>query len=175
MRSSISAGLSIMCAGLLAGVVCASGATAEGGGHHGHHGSHPFKITGTAHTSASTCGSDVCFDLTADLTDNKGRPFSLSGSGQIDESKCHPKAGGTCCHTTESGQVDDGIGDTVDEGFVGLDCTNRSDTRESLKGTLTITGGTGKFAGAKGSGKLTATIEPATGNGPITLSGKISG
>ncbi len=161
---------SAMCGSLLAAVFFASTSIAKG-----HHGHHHFRATGTVTTTAITCGSpDVCFDLNADLLDNKGNSLSLSGSGQIDENKCHANKGNTCCHTTESGTVADGSGDSIDEGCVGLECTNKSDTKETLKCTVTITGGTGKFEGATGSGKLSATIDPADGSGPITVSGVIS-
>jgi hypothetical protein len=163
---------SMICAGLFGSLLCMGPAMAKGG-HHGHRGARPFKLTGIVQTSPSPCGSDVCFDLTASLKYTQGDSFDFTGSGKIDESKCHPRAGGSCCQTTETGQVSDTSGDSVDEGFVGTDCTNGS-TQETLKGSLTITGGTGRFSGAKGSGKLFASINTSTDSGPITLFGKIS-
>jgi hypothetical protein len=42
-----------------------------------------------------------------------------------------------------------------------------------LEGTFTITGGTGRFAGATGGGTLTGTADPATGTGSGVLDGTI--
>ncbi len=159
---------SILCAGLLAGILAADIASTKGKK------VHHFKAKGTVTISdVGSCGSNTCYDISADLIDKHGNTSTLTGTGTNDTSTCHKKKGKICCTNTESGTVVTADGN-IDEGFVGKGCTNKSDTKETLLGKLTITGGTGKYEGATGSGKLSATIDPKSGTGPISVSGVIT-
>jgi hypothetical protein len=132
-----------------------------------------FALNGPIKVSTVPCTPNICFDITSNhLLDSEGHVFDLDGSGQIDESACREVKRKMCCTATETGKVSNGTG-VVDEAFAASACTNRAETQMTLKGALEITGGTGLFTGAEGSGRVSAQFKTANGKGSITLKGKI--
>jgi hypothetical protein len=136
----------------------------------GHNGGGRFQGSGTVTVTQTTpCPSgNSCFSLTGSVNGKNG-PVGLSGSGT--NSNCHTNKKKTCCSSGGTITASPN-GGTVDFSFGGMACSS-SPTKETTKVHLMVTGGTGKYAGATGSGQATIMDDPRTGQGTISASGNI--
>lgn len=65
-------------------------------------------------------------------------------------------------------------GDTLTLAATGTNCPTSVPTMKTAFDNYTVTGGTGRFAGASGSGTISATIDLATRTAVVTVSGTLS-
>lgn len=65
-------------------------------------------------------------------------------------------------------------GDTLMLAATGTNCPTSVPTMKTAFDNFTVTGGTGRFAGASGSGTISATIDLATRTAVVTISGTLS-
>ena len=146
----------------------------------------PFSATGFAYVpnTNSTSIELVCPPLRLDLCSLSGPPYFPSGStvsgtstisGAIPIPEC-PNPG-----DPDTGSLDFSTptGDGLLTGFSGLVCDlpGSSPPYFNVTGTYTITGGSGQFVGATGSGTMTAqlsTTSASTGSFKFNYSGTIS-
>jgi len=138
---------------------------------------------GTVQVSAEmTCGADTCYSVSADFPANGGKhalAITVNGQGMTDPTTCKEKSRKSCCMTTMNltftfDQSGTEVA-TFDCAFAGLQCDKpaNSPTSETVKGELACMDGTGALEGLTGSGKLSANIIPATGDGTVFGSLKI--
>jgi hypothetical protein len=125
-------------------------------------------------TLPCTTGSDICYMVSCSFPPSRHDvSATCSGSGMTDPSTCKTKGKKTCCQTTMSLNFSvDKSGSEVGTffaGFVGSICEKpvSNPTSEKVKGNLQATNGTGIFDGQTGTGKLSAKIDPNSGNGDV--------
>jgi len=171
--------LLIVLAGLIAAVLVADGASAQDfdddafigmpdkGGHHSSHFQGSGKVRVTQTTPCST--GDTCFVFTGSVNGDGG---SATVKGNGTNSNCETTDGKTCCSSDGTATVAPSSGGTIDFSFTGSACSKKA-TKETLTGLLAVTGGTGEYAGATGSGQFTLTDNPETGKGNLSASGTI--
>lgn len=140
--------------------------------HHGLSGKGTITITNTAPCAT---GSDTCFDVNCNFPPgHHGVSATCAGSGMTDPTSCKVKGRRSCCDTTMNlnfslyDQNSNELG-TFFAGFVGLICEKPASnpTVEILKGMLAASDGTGIFNGETGGGRMSAKIDPSTGEGPV--------
>jgi hypothetical protein len=128
------------------------------------------------------CGADTCYSVSADFPASGGQhaiSITVNGQGMTDPTTCKGKSGKSCCMTTMnlSFTFDESGAEvaTFDCAFAGPQCDKpaNSPTSETIKGKLICMDGTGVLEGLTGSGKLSANINPATGDGTVFGSLKI--
>lgn len=156
----------LLCA--LSAILLISNTALAHGGHH-HHRSR-FKGNGT--WSVSPPDTNGNYTVSGELTVNSSVDLTMSGTGQIKGSSCKTQKKKTCCLTTMNGDFQDTSGNTVDFVFSGRRC-QLSDTLETIKGPMKLTGTTGTFSGQTGSGVLQGQDNPQTWDGPVKISGAI--
>jgi hypothetical protein len=115
----------------------------------------------------------VCYVITGDVNIAPFGKAKLTGEGTINPGTCRPnQTDGMCCKDLLFAIAQTSADTSIDFTMSGQDCT-KSETQEILKASVKITGGTGKFKGASGSGTATMTIDPALGNGTISIAAKL--
>jgi hypothetical protein len=131
----------------------------------------PFHATLTETSSATPCGGHflcVTVNGTGEAT-QLGRT-SESSSPLVDTST-NPAPG--CFSETRTTTLTAANGDQLTLAGPGLDC-NTSATTASTSDTWTVTGGSGRFTGAQGSGTDSASVDLTNGNAVSVYTGTLS-
>ena len=115
----------------------------------------------------------VCYVITGNITIARFGKAKLTGEGTSDPSTCRPNAtDGMCCKDSLFVVAQISTDTSIDFTIGGQDCT-KSERKEVLRASVKITGGTGRFKGAAGSGSATMTIDPEIGNGTISIAAEL--
>ena len=120
------------------------------------------------------CRKDaVCYVITGNINIAGLGKAELTGEGTSNPSTCRPNGTeGMCCKEALFAIAQTGPDTSIDFSISGQDCT-KSERKEILKASVKITGGTGRFKGASGSGTATMTIDPELGNGTISIAAQL--
>jgi len=138
------------------------------------------KASGKVQFSASnSCPTgDQCFLLTGTLT-TTGATVTLDAVGMYNPTECTTtKAKGNCCNDTVTGTAAVTLSGTpygtLDFNFTGPFCQKKppNGSAKMTNAVLAVTGGSGQFQGALGTGKVTLSENPVTLAGSATVSGK---
>ena len=130
-------------------------------------------------SDSQACGEETCYQLTGTLSES-GEPVgvALSAEGMFNPILCtSSRSKGTCCTNTAIGTASLTLNGgsplgTISFTYTGASCQKKPGAIAKLTGApLQVTGGTGMFQGAQGSGKLTVTEDPDTGAGTATVAG----
>lgn len=126
-------------------------------------------------TETSPCSHYECFSITGSVTKtsipNLGTG-DVGGDSWLDSCKINKAAKKKCCTfgSTQTYSFSDGDLDVT----IGGTACGKTPTNVTVKSAkFEITGGTGLFAGASGSGKSNLTVNEDTGEGTFNFSGKL--
>ena len=135
----------------------------------------PIKFTGKGTIEGTVNMTGVPFSVTGSVTKTsiKGlAPGDVTGDATVDSCTINEKARKECCTFTSTEKYSFSEGD-VDVMFAGIAC-GKKPTKATGKIPFNITGGTGFFAGASGSGKASFTVNEVTGKGKFSFSGQLT-
>jgi hypothetical protein len=136
-----------------------------------------FNGSGTLDaTPVTPCSADECFSLTGIVT--KTSFFGLgtgdvAGDATLDKCKINKAAREECCTFASTETYSFLYGD-LDVMIGGTACGKKPTNVTAKNARFEITGGSGLFAGASGSGTATLKLNEDTGAGTFTFKGKLS-
>jgi hypothetical protein len=136
-----------------------------------------FNGSGTFDTTPTTpCTADNCFSITGMITETSFSGLgtgAVAGDGTLDSCKINKAARKKCCTfaSTQTYTFTDG---GLDITFGGTACGKTPTNVIAKNARFEITGGSGLFAGASGSGKATFKYNEDTEGGTFTFKGKVS-
>jgi len=130
----------------------------------------PFRATYHAPAGLQPVAPEVCSTEFADITSGGGQATHL-GRFTGETFSCVNLA---TLQVTDGRFTMAGADGSQIEGTYTLQGTPLSPTVISLEGPFTITGGTGRFAGARGGGQITGTIDLATNQLVLSFDGSVS-
>ena len=122
------------------------------------------------------CSADKCFSVTGSVTNTSvSGPGTgdVAGDGTLDNCKINKHAKKECCTlaSTQTYSFSDGDLDVM---FGGTICGKTPTNVKAKNARFEITGGSGLFAGASGSGKANFTYNEDTGAGMFSFKGKLT-
>ena len=112
----------------------------------------------------------LCGDITGS---GHGSHLGKIGESAAIVSYLSTPLGGGCFPETRTTTLTAANGDELTLAAAGTNCPT-SPTTVAASDTFTVTGGTGRFVGASGSGTVSATVDLATSTAVVTLSGVLS-
>ena len=135
-----------------------------------------FTGSGTFEATPSTpCSANMCFSLTGTVTKTSFNGLGtgdVAGDATLGSCKIIKAARKECCTLTSTETYSFSSGD-LDVMFGGMAC-GKTPTNVTAKNVrYEITGGSGLFAGASGSGKANFMLNEDTGAGTFTFKGKL--
>jgi hypothetical protein len=139
----------------------------------------PIKFSGSGTfdaTPVTPCSSDDCFSLTGQVTKTSVSSLGtgdLGGDATLDTCKIKKAAREECCSFTSTQTYSFSSGD-LDVKFLGRACGKKPTNVTAKNAHFEITGGSGLFAEASGSGKANFKLNEDTGAGTFTFKGKLT-
>ncbi len=127
-------------------------------------------------TSVMPCSADQCFSLAGQVTQTSVSGLGtgdVAGDAALGSCKIKKAAREKCCTFTSTETYSFSSGD-LDVMFGGTACGKTLSNVTAKKARFEITGGSGLFAAANGSGTATFKLNEDTGAGTFTFKGKLS-
>jgi hypothetical protein len=131
----------------------------------------PFRATLTETSSAAPCGGTLLCVTVNGIGQATHLGRTSESSSPVVDTSTSPAPG--CFSETRTTTLTAANGDQITLAGPGQVC-NTSPTTASTLDTWTVTGGTGRFSGASGSGTGSAAIDTTTGNAVSVFTGTLS-